>query len=258
MASLLYFLPGTPPDEAAVYTAVAATAIPASLRAERRLEWRHTDAGPEGEGTVVRRKLPGHPRRMGYYPDDGQVWEAVTVAASGPLAEHRVWIGHESTAPPTPADLAAEEMVAGHAVRLADGAEWAIPLARVFPQGTALPESLRLAPDGKLVKGVLPRFAEFCARVERYWDIYVATLDAVAGGLAAPEWDDADAWRLAVEALSLNYHLGPVEVSHLGLVNTSNLAAVIGALFDRPTVEAVFVQLANQQKKNEPASTAAG
>ena len=91
-------------------------------------EWattrRDCTSGPGGLGGVIYSDGSG---RTGYYPDV-QDW-----SESGLF-----WIGVDRD-PVTPESLERAEMIGGHYVRLEDGHDWLIPVARCFPIGSRLP-----------------------------------------------------------------------------------------------------------------------
>lgn len=149
-------------------------------------------------------------------------------------ARHGLWIGFWNDDRPTAAQLARDEQIAGHRVRLGDGGDWLVPTARVFPLGTRLPESLVLGPDGELVREAIPRFARISRMAEQVW----ADLETMGQG---GEITLREGWDIAAAALSVNYRVGINEVSALGLLTTANLfhmrgPSVLGAFVDWPAV----------------------
>lgn len=178
--------------------------------------------GPGGQDGMVYSDGNG---RTGYYPDN-QKWTKV----------NDWWLGvsREKINPDT---LLRDEVVDGHFVKLEDGNEWLIPVARVFPIGTNLPESLVLGPDGQLVKEILPRFAAFTQKADEVFEFF-----RKEKGLLQTE-----AWEIAVEALAINYHVGRQEVSALRLLTTANIAKIMQAIIDMPTA------MAAEKKKIEQA-----
>lgn len=146
------------------------------------------------------------------------------------------WVGWTPGTAPGPADLERGQLVGGHWVRLSDGRDWLVPVARAFPAGTALPERLILGPTGEVVTERLPEYAALYAGAERAWGLFVAQ--------ASPEdaEDDGEPWTLieqmdlAATALGVNYRVTRLEVAALGLLTTRNVGEVCAALIDLPTI----------------------
>ena len=141
-----------------------------------------------------------------------------------------------------PDDFARDETVAGYPVALADGNEWVIPLARVFPAGTALPERMTFGVDGAVVREVLPRYIGLSRFAE---EVYAQLIDADGDDVSRPE---PEVTAAAVRALGVNYRLGFREVMALGLLTTGNRTAIVHALVDARAME-VFLELSADQKK---------
>ena len=199
----------------------------------------HIAEGPGGsEGCVLR---AGGRGRLGYFPDR-QRWVV------GPGAEW--WVGIEGVA--SPEALERREIIDGHLVRLGDGNDWRIPVARSFIRGSALPHALVLGPDGEVVTEALPEYAALSAAVERIERAFLGQL----GEGDPEEIDIKDGFRIAASALALNYRVGPAEVSFLRLLTTSNIRAVLEALVDVPTICEVAREMAG--KAEAPADTGAG
>jgi len=194
--------------------------------------------------------------------------DAAAVPELGPLDRWQpmptpstAWLTLPPGPPPGPGDLARAEMIDGYLVPLADGSEWIVPLGRVYPAGTSLPESLAIGPDGALVRHVLPAYAAACRDAERIWSAVMADNAAQSDGGTADDtepMDDMEAYTLACRALALNYHLGPAEVGLLGLLTTANVRRVLWAFVDGPGYLAVQAAREAAAKKNDIVSTPDG
>lgn len=159
------------------------------------------------------------------------------------------WIGTENGKTPGPFDLAKREIVGGHFVTLADGNDWLIPCARSDVRQIDLPQSLRLGPNGEWVSETLPEFLEFCDRVERSYESFFEVMQAQREYRSAENViPDSELIALAVDGLSVNYHLSAQEISVLGLLTSANLFGIIGALFDWPTIERIVAREASEKK----------
>lgn len=139
------------------------------------------------------------------------------------------WLGWEGAAP-GPEDLARKEKVGGHTVRLADGRDWMVPLARVFPEGTLLPRVYTFGPNGEEVQDVMPRYVGLSRKAEALFERYSSG--------EGWEFSEDEGFALAAEALGVNYRITAYEARALGLFTTQNVRAVLHALYDGPTVEA--------------------
>jgi len=180
-----------------------------------------TAAGPDGgPGTTF---AVGGDGVVVTYPPDQVTWQKHETAD--------YWVGLER--PHTPGDLAREEMLPGHWVRLADGQDWLVPVARGAGEEDGKPvwyEHLprRLArKDGDWVAG------EVIKRYEPLWSI----------GKAFAEMDDQmDVFDAAITALSFNYRVGTTEALLLGLIDISGpvshaASRILEAVIDGPRRE---------------------
>ena len=158
-------------------------------------------------------------------------------------------IGHYTDRPPTAAELQRPEQIAGHEVEL-NGEKWRIPLARIFPEGTMLPSSLLMGPEGKLISEIIPLYAEFSARAEKLWK-YVSFLIGISGDQA--DVTEEELWLTAAEALGLNYYVGADEVNALKLLTTANMQRIFEAIVDIPTITKLTEEMLAAQKKTEDA-----
>lgn len=190
-------------------------------------------AGPGGKKGLV---FAGDGSSAAYKPAE-QEW------VPGP--DGRYYVGRLTSQPaPGPDELAKPRFVAGEPVEMGDQT-WTVPVCRSVVRGATLPQALALGPDGKSwTFKRLPEFAALCVAAERLWSEWRgsvaaaerATEDAPAAGDGLP-WDDVADY--AVQAMGVNYRLGPVEVSMLGLLTTESAAAVCRAMIDVPALERV-------------------
>lgn len=153
-----------------------------------------------------------------------------------------LWLGYDQADVPGPEDLVRSEQQWGHAVQLADGRLWTVPVARLVDGQPALPR--RLSWDGTAwTEGeILERYASLFAAACRLWDAL-----AVNGRVELDESCD-----VATSALAVNYRIGPAEISLLGLFDTESHAAVVKAMIDWPTVEALVKKGVSNQPSLEP------
>jgi len=210
-------------------------AIPAGATATKMLT-----GGPDGAGGTI---LSNHDVTM---PVDhlAIVWEKM------PGLDYYLGIDPDLGAP-GPDDLMREETIGGYPIDLA-GSEWTIPLARVWPEGTRIPETMGYGPDGSFVTIPVARYAPLCRRAERIFDMVVAEYGLDDPGADSPDpgtIDGREAFDLAVEILAVNYRVGPAEVTRLGLIDTANLKFVIGYFVDLPSIFGEAAKRTEAKKK---------
>lgn len=163
----------------------------------------------------------------GYYPDR-QTWQQSEVG--------RFWVGYDPKHFPGPADLQRDPMIAGRDVRLQDGNNWHVPVARSVSADTSLagmlvldrlPHTMRYK-NGRWEEGdVLRKYRSLWETASRTFDEYLAVVNdnSYQPNLT---FDDA------IEALSANYAISFDEASILGLFTSTGpeQMAVLRTLFD--------------------------
>ena len=193
-------------------------------------------AGPDGAAGLIL-ATDGEGVVADYEPDR-QTWTEIPATLH---AHHdgAVYLGlpKDPTERPGPAELLRNrnETVDGYPVTLGDGNEWTVPLARVFPAGTRLPESLGIGPDGAVVRAILPKYIAASRDAERIFDCIRDDYGILPDDVDRPApIEDDEAFHLAAAALAINYRIGPVEASALGLLTTNNTSTVLMAFCDMP------------------------
>ncbi len=249
MAGLLYFLPklhGLAKADLAKYGLAGVFGAAGPV-------FRGTADGPGKEaGIVFSIGKPGAGDPSPSYVPAKQRWEKAKTAD--------YWLGVWEEKPPTPEALLRDENFVGHWVQLTDGNRWLVPVARLCSGQILMPQSLSLGPDGGIVKAALPRFAKFCADGERVWSQFLDE-NKTELELQLENFEPhtlKEQWGLAIEALALNYHIGPEEVSFLGLLTTHNIRSVLQAVIDIPTLEVFAKARAQEELKKKDALTPAG
>lgn len=157
------------------------------------------------------------------------------------------WIGFETDDPPGPDDLIRPGAVLGYRVRLGDGRWWNVPVARQFPEGTALPAVLRMGGGGRLVRDLPPEYVSLFERCAPWATAYYEHPDEPLT-LAM-----VDAWRLALDGLAVNYRVGMAEVNALGLFTEATVEAVISCLLDMQTCDEATAARIAQARADEGA-----
>lgn len=194
---------------------------PTDLRAALRrvgLETLHDDGlslercevlanGPDGgSGTVIGW---GRPNTLTAYRKDSQEWHRC--APCGDLAGGRAWIGWDKSDPPTPENLARKVQLSGERIKLADGREWLIPIARQLPKIMGLdPES------GRVASVVAPQYRAF---LEEAWATLATFVDRE--GKIYIEYEPG--FAAAVRVLSMNYRMTRDLAAVLGMIGDSDL-----------------------------------
>ena len=190
--------------------------------------------GPGGRGGVVIAASPetndGKAATAGYHPKS-QEW----IEEPG----KRYWVGYEKERRPAPADLERRDLIAGHPVKLADGNLWTVPVARAVNGSTPLPRRLSWDGKGWIYGDVLEQYRELFAQACRIWDLLVGALAEKSAELTV-----TDECNVAAMALGLNYRLGPLEISALGLFDTKSEVEVVKAVIDWPMLEEIKKKLA--------------
>lgn len=226
---LVYFLPGR-------QTANRGTAQAAGLgylfEGDEGVAYAGTSAGPEGLAGVYFTVPNGRREKRDPRAGERATWHR--------LPGLEAWVGVVDRV--TPADVARPAQVLGHQVQLADGQDWLVPVARLVNGEPGLPTALACDQEGTWKAGpVVPRHRALWEAGLQVWELLRGAEEgAVALDLGAQA-------ATAVLALGTNYRLGPGEVSALGLLDTSSLAAALRALIDWP----VWVRLMEELRLGE-------
>ena len=180
------------------------------------------DPGPNGQRGAV--AVGGSPPKPGALSGvDGAEW----------LDCGDFWVGVDRNNPPTPKDLERAELVDGHAIRLADGNLWMIPVARHYDGATPLPRAVRWnRAQGFHPGDVIKAHRELFAGAEKAWD---ALLCAMSGDES--EFSIDTEFDLLSLTLGTNYRVGPAEIGLLEIVTTVNRSEIVKALVDWPGAE---------------------
>ena len=208
--------------------------IPALLNAQ--VTQRECFAGPGGlRGLLL--GGPGCDAKDVHYQPQKQRWEKSILGD---------WhIGYWCKRPPKAVELARKICISGHAVEMADQ-PWVIPAARIFPTGTTLPQKVLLGEGGKLVYQIDPAFVAFSRKAEELWQDILILTGEVDG---EAQMSSADMWKLAAEAVGINYHVTADEINLLGLFTTQTIEQILGALIDLPSIIQIEKELSEKKKE---------
>lgn len=193
--------------------------------------------GPDGKTGFILCLTTGNNDALpkcGYFPDL-QTWHECEGG--------KYWIGIETDRPPTPDELQRPTSVFGYPTELSDGNQWHVPIARSYPTGTTLPESIDLDPDGKPIFVVMPRFQALSLSAEGVYAQFMETQT-----FEAETWDVLV--NLATDALCVNYFGGKwLFAKAMGLFTKPNVTQILFGLIDGPQIQEYLVQLADDKKK---------
>lgn len=239
----LYFIPQTTVTDtlgkSSLVECTAADLRRLDLEYLDRVEARQVLSGPNGEpGWLVYRptkQLPG-------YHAEQQVWRRRT----GPAG---LWIGLDRRNNPGPDDLARREILPGIPTTLGDDRQWTIAPARDYDDNAlpfcALPMSIGLQlsddaiGDNWTLSNVLPKYRRLWETVCQYVDANNAAVAAARDGqsvrFAFPLLN-----QMCVDALAVNYCVGAIEISWLGLLTTQTRTRIVESLLDYPTLRLIL------------------
>lgn len=218
MAGFLYYLPKDGPKDLAGLRAVGFPHVD-----DVEMPGCGCVQGPDKLGGSVTklRDIPGcDSATVGFYSEK-QTWREIL--------DGKVWLGWETENPPTPADLQRKRLVKGHAVTLADGNTWMMPVVRTLIGEAALSPILTTDSSGKVLRErVEPEF-------ERIWDLTKRMYAAVSAvPLDTSCIDDDEVVELLFLGMAINYRVSRWEVLNLGLLSASNMEPLTGAMMDIP------------------------
>jgi hypothetical protein len=254
---LVYFLFGGPP---AIKTADLGQWGLGHVATTHGVQCQQIASGPEGNAGLLVSAGNVPPAHLRYVPDD-QEW---TVAPAKFCPAGKRWaVGYMvASGTPGPDQLARKHQLDSRSVQMADLREWKIPLAKQWfrvenqdPPAAwshSLPRVMQLDDEGKFAPG------QVHAKYRRLWDMAVEyetkLFDAVSQ--YADDQDsvtfDFDSTVMAVEALSLNYHMGAVEISLLGLLDTDVIQTVADTIRDAGTLNLIMAEIQEAKAKNAP------
>lgn len=190
----------------------------------------YTAGGPGGDTGCL---LGTDSERLGYYRER-QTWLRMPAIAGG-----KVHVGYWNDARPTPTELAVPEQLRGTPIKLKDGQDWIVPIARECSEGghwsRVLPGVLALDDQNQWTSGGIdPKYSRLWEIAESFWR---CLFRSQVGQDHTMRFDFPGANDAAVEVLAANYRLGRAEVALLGLFDDQlELAAkVLHKLIDFET-----------------------
>jgi hypothetical protein len=213
------------------------------------------------KGNATARACRGPGDRPGLvFAGDGKAAAAYKPAEQDwmPGPDGKYFVGREQKNElPGPDELRKPRFVSGEDLTIGEQV-WTVPVCLSLVRGATIPKALVLGPDGKTwTFGQLPEFAALCAAAARVHESLMVAAPAESPGDGAAE-DGAertritltDAADIAVQALGVNYRVGPVEASVLRLLTTETVRDVCFAIVD--LMESDRVASAGGEKKDTP------
>ena len=152
--------------------------------------------------------------------------------------DSQLCVGLPNSVKPDPQQLTRPAMLRGHVVKLADGTNWLVPIARAFDIGSeqmflALPIALEYeCSTGRWIAGgVETQYRAFFdlaqSHAQKRWEML---------GQGQLQFDDPDADKLAIAALQTNYRISHLELSFFaGAYTPRTRQQVLDAILDIPT-----------------------
>lgn len=212
--------------------------------------------GPDGgQGCLL--STPGS-SWSGYYPEE-QVWQQVSCQP--------YWLGIIAADKPTAAELARNQQLGGHWVKLG-GQPWLVPVARRWTFADGVPAWMDVLPkrlgyvDGQWAYvGVAARYAKLWSIAARWWDETMANNDLPTEDATHEPLRVYEVAEMAVEALSFNYAVWHQEMASLGVLDESGITEVLNAVIDLPTYRSWAAQkktVKTQQAMHDGSSTLVG
>lgn len=208
MNHFVYFLPG---KRAAGLDTLLAAGL-GHVFSDGGFSSRVTERGPDGSGLLVSRS-----ETACRYDGQSQEWEKSPTG--------NFWIGCEKASRPTPEDLLRDDAAQGlWSVKLCDGNSWNVPTARLYPEGTALPQVRKYAEGGGIVRDVKPEYQELYLAADEVWQ-------SLNIGV---EMTEIRAQEICEMALRANYRVSHAEINLLGLLDDVNVAVLLQVLVSFP------------------------
>jgi hypothetical protein len=178
-------------------------------------------------------------KRLEYCADPArQVW----MKANG------FWIGYHVDLKPSADDLRREVMVGGYRHDCPESGSWTIPLARKTDGTTLFDQRIVYQPDGTIAKEPLTRYKALCDFAADHWEMLTG-LDPTDSGVEFEA--DQRYCDVACDAIGVNYHAGPYELTLLEALTMSSAAYICGYLCDWPGLVAILEAKAASGKKNK-------
>lgn len=246
---LLYYIPGLKNAKEAKKKVVE---IVGNSLVDSELALTNCDGGPNKTGPGV--LCAAYPRwasttgaevekRLVYSADPAkQVW----IEAKG------YWVGYHVDLKPSADDLQREKLVGGYRHECPLTGEWVVPLARKSDGTTRFDQRIAYLPDGTITKLPVARYKSLCDFAAEHWE-FLTGLEENTGSIEIEA--DQRYCDVACEALGVNYHVGPYELTLLEVLTMESAAYICGFLCDLPGLMAILRAQQGSAKKNKETET---
>ena len=242
MSAPIYFVPGEAPTETnqdyvrKVFAAHDLEHLSDTKDSLSYLARGVPGSGPGGQKGLMLGVAPADERGticdpIGYYPDRQRWFE--------PDDDDEVWIGVETDSPVCPQDVLRTTVIQGHPVKLLDGHEWIIPVARCFPEGTRLPMKVLPKRDGSVEYEVRDEYLILAETADMLLTSFGLMREEEDGQAVVVETGLSveEAMSVCLKAIGCNYRISWREVRAMELVDGDALFEITLALIDWPTFE---------------------
>lgn len=252
MPGLIYWIAGARTPDAAREALEAAPVAIAPITKDDKVGVHDSPGPPDGKRPgYAAAPVPPAPGRAAtplYRPED-QKWLKVPSPDDGP----EIWVGFDTTAAPTPADLARPKQMRGHPVTLDDGNAWIVPILRLWIAQDGSPTYIctlmgkrELGEDGKWQRGMpSPDRTALWDYIDARPELVRKATDMLANRSVdatpdMPVFDDDIDTSMAVALLGINYHIGNIEAALLDLLAHSATGHIFNAAEDLPGFEVLI------------------
>lgn len=246
---LLYYIPGLQNAKEAKKKVIE---IVGNSLVDAELALNNCDGGPGKSGPGV--LCAAYPKwastvgaevekRLVYSADPAkQVW----IEAKG------YWVGYHVGLKPQSVDLQRASIVSGYRHECPLTGEWIVPLARTMDGGTRFDQRVAYLPDGTITKKPVSRYKSLCDFAAEHWE-FLTKMEDENGSLNF----DADQryCDTACEALGINYHVGPYELTLLEVLTMESAVYICGYLCDLPGLISIISAKRAATKKNKETET---
>ena len=249
---LLYYIPGLKNAKEAKAKVVE---VVGNSLVDSEIAITNCDGGPDKSGPGV--LCAAYPKwastvgaevekRLVYCADPAkQVW----IEAKG------YWVGYHVDLKPNADDLQRERMVSGYRYECPLTGDWVVPLARKSDGTTMFDQRVAYMPDGTITKKPVARYKTLCDFASDHWEFLVG-LEADEKGIEFEA--DKKYCDVACEALGVNYHVGPYELTLLEVLTMESAGWICGYLCDiigLLEITAAKRDAAKKNKETESSST---
>lgn len=240
MSSYLIYLPGLPHEIGDRHQRLRDVGLGFLLEPDdnvRSVDFTETnlrDLGPDdGNGVLVSFSNRDYPEAMPrkLLKASEHDWTPAKPDPDKGLAAKRFWLGKPKGQRVQPEHITRPKLYHSEAVKLADGQEWLMPIAR------QLPHAFRLDDEGRLARQVRPEMVDYFDASQRFYDMFVnldadKTMDTVFEG----------GWSFASRGLGMNYLVNRDILDWLSLVDDTCFFWLIGASFEMGRMREIEAQ----------------